>query len=436
MRRFYFLMLLFLFPIAGNAQRMLSDMMDTTTELGKGYFSVYQRFNWLRISGYLQTQYQWAESKGAPSFEGGDFAPNSDNRFTIRRGRMRLDYQRLNEEGYPTVNLVFQFDGTEKGWGIRDFWGRVFENKWHLFSLTTGMFARPFGFEVNLGSADRESPERGRMSQLLMRAERDLGAMLTLEPRAKDSRLKWLRADLSVTNGQGLSAPTDYDSHKDLIGRVAAKPTAINKKGWKLSGGISGFAGGIVSQSAVTYETAGSGAGALMQRDSSAGNIDRLTPRRYYGADVQFRIPNKHGATELRAEYIRGQQTGTAGSSETPGTYPVSGTTPAPLYTRTFDGAYFYLLQHLGSTKHQVVLKYDWYDPNTKVKGGEITTARGFTGADVKFRTFGAGYNYYINPNLRALLYYDHVVNEGAAVNGFNGDLKDDVFTFRIQYRF
>ena len=87
----------------------------------------------------------------------------------------------------PSVQFVFQFDGTERGVNIRDFWGRIFENKWKLFTFTTGMFARPFGYETNLSSGDRESPERGRMNQILMRTERDLGAMFSVEPREKDT---------------------------------------------------------------------------------------------------------------------------------------------------------------------------------------------------------------------------------------------------------
>jgi hypothetical protein len=31
--------------------------------------------------------------------------------------------------------------------------------------MTAGFFARPYGFEVNLGSSYRETPERGRMSK-------------------------------------------------------------------------------------------------------------------------------------------------------------------------------------------------------------------------------------------------------------------------------
>jgi hypothetical protein len=59
---------------------------------------------------------------------------------------------------------------------------RLYETKGHNFSFTAGLFARPFGFEVNLGSNFRESPERGRMSQILMPTERDLGMMITYDP--------------------------------------------------------------------------------------------------------------------------------------------------------------------------------------------------------------------------------------------------------------
>jgi len=129
-------------------------------------------------------------------------------------------------------------------------------------------------------------------------------------------------------------------------------------------------------------------------------------------------------------------QTATATSTESPGTYPISGTTLQPLYVRNFDGAYFYFLQHLASEKHQLVLKYDWYDPNTRVKGAELTAAHGFNQADIKYQTFGAGYVYYINPYVKATFWYEHPMNESTSLAGYTKDVPDDVFTFRLQFRF
>ena len=55
--------------------------------------------------------------------------------------------------------------------------------------MSAGFFARPYGFEVNLSSRIRETPERGRMSQILMPGERDLGVMISFEPQKKDHKL-------------------------------------------------------------------------------------------------------------------------------------------------------------------------------------------------------------------------------------------------------
>ena len=69
--------------------QFLMDMIDTTKDLGKGMLSVYHRFDRIQISGYLQPQFQVASQEGIQSFAGGNFAPNSNNRFMIRRGRLR-----------------------------------------------------------------------------------------------------------------------------------------------------------------------------------------------------------------------------------------------------------------------------------------------------------------------------------------------------------
>ena len=46
----------------------------------------------------------------------------------LRRGRIRFDYIHFAENKGPSIQVVFQFDGTERGVFIRDFWGRIFEN--------------------------------------------------------------------------------------------------------------------------------------------------------------------------------------------------------------------------------------------------------------------------------------------------------------------
>lgn len=407
------------------------DMIDTTKDLGKSLFSMTHNFNHIRIGGYIQPQFQLASTKGQSSFDGGDFPAHVNNRFSLRRGRLRFDYARFNKLNQPSLQFVFQFDGTERGVFIRDFFGRVFENRWQLFSFSAGMFARPFGYEVNLGSPDRESPERGRVSQLLMKTERDLGAMVSFEPRKKDHPLRYFKLDMGLFNGQGVTSAADYDSYKDFIARASLKPYNMGKR-FIISAGLSYLNGGFLQNTRYEYRVASPAGLKTFVLDSSLSNIDTKVPRKYAGADIQLKYRRKAGFTELRAEYWQGTQTATAGSSETPASLLTE-----PTYIRKFSGAFIYLLHSIFNTQHQLCIKYDWYDPNTRVKGIDIgKPGAKLNQADIRYNTLGMGYNYYINENLRLLLWYETVKNEITLLPGYTADLKDNVFTCRLQFRF
>jgi hypothetical protein len=412
----------------------LMDMVDTTKDMGKGILAMYTRLDKIRLSGYIQPQFQYAESKGAKGFAGGDFATNSNNRFMLRRARVRFDYIHFPKTGNkPSLQFVFQFDATERGVNVRDVWGRFFENKYKMFAVTAGLFARPFSYELNYSSADRESPERGRMSQILMRTERDMGAMLTFDDRNKASKIKFLKVDVGVFNGPGLSATTDYDSHKDIISRVTIKPQPMGKK-ITLGAAASILYGGLSQNTKYVYSTQTVAGLKNFVVDSATTNNGKIAPRHYYGIDAQLKFKNKIGFTELRGEFIAGTQTASAASTETPG---AAFTGIDGYYVRNFNGAYFYLLQNLGSTKHQVGIKYDWYDANTKVTGDDIGKAgSNLTAANIKYSTLGFGYIWYITENAKLVFWYDRVVNEKTQLTGFTTDVKDDVFTCRLQFRF
>ncbi len=422
---------LFLQPEDSSAQ-FLMDMVDTTSEIGKGLLNIYKNYNQIHIGGYIQPQYQVASEQGTKTYDGGDFPVNADNRFTLRRGRLRIDYVRYAKNNTPSLQFVYQFDGSERGVFIRDFWGRVFDTRYQLFSFTAGMFARPFGYELNLSSSDRESPERGRMSQTLMKVERDLGAMVSFEPRKKDNPLHFFKLDAGYFNGPGLTATSDYDSYKDFIARAAIKPYPLAHN-LLISGGISFFQGGLRANTKYIFKTAANSNNDLDQvEDSATTNIGSHLFRRYRGADVQVKIKEPVGATELRAEYWYGKQPGSFATSETPAA-PLT----EPYYLRNYNGAFFYLLQNVINHKNQLGVKLDWYDPNRDVAGDEIGKANThFTPADIKYTTLGFGYINYINENLKLLLWYDRVWNETTQLTGFTEDVKDNVFTCRLQFRF
>ncbi|MBK9389307.1 MAG: porin [Bacteroidetes bacterium] len=414
----------------------LDPLWIQDTSFVKELYVMKNKFQSLSFTGYLQVQHQWADSAGISSFNGGDFAPASDQRYMIRRGRFRLDYERRTAEGFYRYNFALQFDGTEKGVNIRDMFGRIYENKWNNFVATVGVFNRPFSYELNYSSSLRESPERGRMSQILMKTERDMGAMLSFDPQDRRKKIYPLKIDAGFFNGQGLTGTGEYDSFKDFITRASLKRTKIADNLY-LSGGASYLNGGFSNGSDVFFraEENLSGSYAFIP-DTSSKNKGKKSPRIYYGADIQIIWDNALGRTELRGEYMTGTQSSTSSSSVTPPVLPVNKLLqPEAIYIRDFNGAYFYLLQTFFK-KHQVFAKYDWYDPNTRIKGEELKPVNNFGAADLRFDTFGTGYIFYLNDNLKFVFYYDHPVNEKSAVKGFSKDLKDDTYTIRVQFRF
>ncbi len=402
----------------------------------KDLYVLKNKYQSLSFTGYLQVQYQYADSAGIKSYNGGDFATYSDNRFMIRRGRFRMDYERKTINGFYKYYFALQFDGTERGVFIRDMFGRIYENKWNYFVVSAGVFNRPFGYELNLSSSMRESPERGRMSQILMKTERDIGAMVSFEPQDKKKWIYPLKIDVGVFNGQGIAGTEDYDSFKDIIVRTSVRKTPVTKN-FYISGGLSYLNGGFRNGSRYIYKTKMNSSGEYVATaDISDVNIEKKAPRIYYGADLQIVYENSIGKTELRLEYIKGTQSATFKSSVTPAALPKNKFGKADsIFVRNFDGLYFYFL-HTFKKKHQVLAKFDCFDSNTKIKGQEIIDSRSFSDADIRYNTFGLGYIYYMNDNVKVVLYYDHPINEKTGLKGYSKDLTDDTYTCRVQFRF
>lgn len=418
-----------------RSQRYLTDI-DSSFFIKDTVRPFIKRFENLIISGYMQPQFQVAQASGIQSYEGGNFAQFSKSRFMLRRARIKIDYLLKTEERLPRVLFTFQIDATERGVIVRDMYLKLFETKKNLMAVSAGFFARPFGFEVNLGSSFRETPERGRMSQILMPGERDLGVMLSFEPQKRSHKLYHFKWDAGFFNGQGQSGVTDFDSHKDFISRITLKPYTFGTS--ELGGGLSILRGGWKNGTKYVYESSTASNGdQVFKVDSAESNLGKSAPRHYYGGDVQYKIHHGWGETEWRAEYWFGTQPGTAVSTTNPGSIPNTNGIAAPTYVRHYDGAFFYFLQNIVNTKHQVILKYDWYDPNIKVKKADIGKAgTNLTSADVKYSTLGVGYVFYFNTQTKVMFYYDVVRNETTQLTGYTKDIKDNIFTCRLQFRF
>jgi hypothetical protein len=333
------------------------------------------------------------------------------------------------------TQYVLQIDVTQNGVAIKDAYATVKEPWLKAISLTGGIFNRPFGFEISYSSSDRESPERTRVIQTLFPGERDLGAKIEIAP-PETSPLSFLNVRAGLLNGV-LNTANENDNFKDLTGRVGVQ-VPFAEEGLAIDGGLSFYSGQARSNSRFVYAMDGSTKNFVV--DSAAANSGSYYDRSYLGVDVQlyYDLPVL-GGLSLRGEYISGKQPGTATSA----VFYNPGSTVTALYQRNFAGWYVNFVQNIG-LQHQFILKYDELDPNTDVRGNDIGAAgKNSTATDLKYTTFGIGWIYHWDANVKFTFYYDMVTNEKVnasatttALLPFKEDVKDNVFTVRMQYKF
>jgi hypothetical protein len=468
----------------------------------------------LIISGYIQSQYQsffvpdtiGATTKHFAYFSSGNFVnDNTANRFMLRRGRLAFSYK----NGFASSKMSLDF--TERGFNIKDMYISATDPFIESIHLTAGLFNRPFGQEIAYSSQFRETPERSRIIQTLFPGERDLGAKLSFSL-PEDSPFNFFRLDAAIVNGNGSAVETD--NYKDFIGSINVY-TPASVKGIKASAGFSYYDGKIkhiyepvdtipsnVNTKYYIYyfgdlvDTAGlsySGFYIDSAQTLASGRTGIGVDRKYYSVNGNIEFSSPFGKTQIKGEYIWGSQPSPVNNNSIERDYIVynefntfSPKGPSmgmswPLYDqpqpynptmaglrekyhstviRNFSGGYIYVIQNILETNHQIVIKYDWYNPNTDISGKDIdlhyyndTIKAGNTlisPADISFSTIGIGWNWLINDNLKFTLYYENVTNEITSIPyyqgdirlgrrpspGFLKDLQDDVLTIRLQYTF
>jgi len=394
----------------------------------------------IKISGYLQGQFQIADKPGTKTYEGGDFSVASDKRFMVRRGRLKVAYVT------DLSQFVIQIDATEKGVSVKDAYASFTEPWLKTFGLTAGIFNRPFGFEIPYSSSLRESPERARMSQVLFPGERDLGAEIVVNLPKTIPFWSGFKLEAGLFSGNGINP--DFKEYKDFIGRLSFTGTNKNEF-FKYGVGVSYLKGTTYNGTKKIYTmqtlkddmTTGFGV------DSTETNKGGNSIKEYLGIDAQFTFDFPFGITQLRGEFIMGQQPAYEGTTVSTNDATFAKTLPAKdTYIRKFNGAYFCLVQNIGRSKFGIVVKYDWYDPNTGISGhnikptyeynGSLTNKTLLSAADIKYQTLGVGVNFKMMENIKLTAYAALVLNEKTDVSGFGGDISDNVYTLRLQYKF
>ena len=416
--------------------------VDGINETLQGILQTIDALKKIKISGYIQTQYQVAESASVASYAGGNFPQNVKSRFQVRRGRFKINYDN------DLTQYVLQLDVTQNGIGIKDAYASIKEPWLRMASLTAGVFDRPFGFEISYSSSNREAPERSRLFQTLFPGERELGAKIELTP--ENGPLSYFNLKAGVFNGV-LNNANENDRHKDFIGRLGFQ-LPFEEQGLAIDGGFSTYAGAVTDNSKKIFVIDNASAVKKFKVDSTASNLGNAFDRNYYGFDLQlyYDVPVIGGAT-LRGEYLWGKQPGTDKSSSfynpdvaaaTDTKSAIDGKKITDIYMRNFSGWNLNFVQNIG-LKNQFVVKYDVYTPNKDITANDIgAPGSNLSATDIKYTTLGLGWIYHWDANVKFVLYYDWVTNEKVNANAtgslaaYKENLKDNVLTLRMQYKF
>jgi len=416
----------------------------------------------IKLSGYIQAQWQHFEASGAyPS-----------NYFMIRRARIKFTYE-------PVQGIVFvlQPDFSPGNITIKDAYA-VANEKWlKTFSLWAGKFNRP-NYEVEYSSSSREVPERSRVIRAIYPDERAIGAKLEINP----PKLP-LKVQLALFNGNdGIPTTTtvynygtgkwdnvntvgqniDFDNYKDFMGRVTYGFKFGSFGG--LTIGAHGYYGQIKANSKDVLNSDYS-------YDKTLDNIGQSVPKQWVGFEAQF-YADVLGGLALKGEYIFGVNSspGYSGNATfvtntssiindtlTLTTLTTKNINSAPAISRNFMGYYVYLVKNIGK-KNQVAVRYDYYNPNTKLAADQVGTAKWDGGktetnpyqtsstagadpviitgtqsktitvnkltsgtADIPYGTWTFAYTYFFDDNIKFMIAYEMPMNKKVGVVDANG---------------
>jgi len=454
----------------------------------------------LKISGYVQPQWQWTDidTNGAPN--AGDQTKNR-NFFTIRRGRVK--FQHTTDNVYYTLYP----DITENGVILKEAyagWKAVKD----LLDISMGAMNRPFGYEIAYSSSAREVTERSLAENRLFNGERDLGLQFAVTPTfggvhpllevglfngsdnfgkgpvvfnpantvadfstvaiggttapkfvagtSDTNRVKAITA--SLTNEAALFNGGYRENGKELIGHIRVPFLLSDDFSFDIGGSWS--LGGITEPSdlrgeytstGLTFKTDGKGPSGTFNAKSGNDVFGLLAGNRsIFGADAQFYLSVlPFGGTIVKVELYTGQMPfyGTSALLDSATLAQVGGVARPSTILKDVMGFYAMLVQNI-TDNYQLAVRYDVFDPNTKIKGTDFATLRSGTfnsgagfGQDLAQSTLTVDVNVFISGAMRLMLDYDKVMNEDftRVVNGTTitqADPKDDRFTFRMQYKF
>lgn len=406
---------------------------DASSPQGLPLASVQSALEGIRIQGFAQLDYLRLQ-RSSDQLSDGSGSPLNENRFTIRRARIRLD-KHWTHVGVTSITELVAGDSLQQV-GFEAFASLKPLSKQNLSPLQfrVGLFPVPFGFE----SYDEPAPnrffgERTLFVSSFVPGRFDIGAALS----GRYDHLQWI---LALQNGEPNGSPyaySDPNDAKDVIGRIQMHASPFDDT--TLSFASSFLVGkGFSAGSPPTKDS-------FEWRDlNEDGRVlpSELTPipgssarpsqnfRRWgLGADVQLRSAIPH----LGKSFIYGEAAF--------GVNLDRGVAPADpiLLGRDQRGFGYYLAWVQELTKHATLgVRYEHYEPNKddlELAGGlTVVTSRQF-----KTLTTGLAFNRSIATNAvaRVLAEYEYQDNDlGRDASGRPANVDNNTFRLRFEIRF
>jgi hypothetical protein len=414
--------------VNGILERLATDEADLS------------KLNKIKVSGYIQAQYQ--------NFESPALLSTSQNYFSLRRVRVKFTY-----EAADGVKFVLQPDFSPQALALKDAYVILNDHWTKAFTLWAGKFNRP-NYEVEYSSSQRELTERSLIIRTLYPGERAIGAKLEFNPVNVPIHMQ-----LAVFNGaDGLTIKKsdgtelygasnenkDYDNFKDVMARVTYNVKLGNFGGLDL--GAHGYFGALKSMATTTYLSD--------YTTVKTSNVGDKVSKSWVGGEFQL-FADILGGLSVKGEYI-------AGTNASIGFAPTATVLGVANFQNKFAGSYVYIIKNLGK-KNQFAFRYDYYDPNTNITGKDVsvlgyaantTTAKKFSSkSDLATTTLGFALHHYFDDNLRITFCYEIVQNEKVGTVGkivdsytdahgnagtldWSNRINQNVFTLRLQAKF
>jgi len=382
--------------------------------------AILDKLSKIKISGYIQAQYEMYDNWSADGSQHGvapsSGAPLSTNTFYIRRARVKFTYEALDG-----VKFVLQPNFEVHQVTLKDAYVQLNDRWLKTFSLWVGQFNRPT-YEIEYSSSSREFAERTLMTRTLYPTERDQGAKLEADFSTNfNFPLKVQVAVLNGNFGEGALAnqAKDVDNGKDLMAR-AVYSFKLPSKGLGIDFGGHTYLGNttvIAQTNPVTVFKD-------VNNNSFTPIVGDKMKKELFGAEMQVYY-DFLGGMSLKGEYIRGTYSGTTNTAQVNSLFNAN-------KVRNVEGYYLSLVKNVGKS-NVASLRYDVFDPNTKLSGDAVKTKD-----DLKYNNWTFAWQYFFDENIKIMACYVMPINETSLNAGvdYKQDKRDNIFTLRLQAKF